>query len=367
MTWYWILRRNHYHYHPNGIALYAEKAVALIAAQSLEELKKGESTVYGLLADCKSLARMIQQKWNKLRDLGASDRPFVSPITPEKYEDLKLRIGRGRLMLLGFFLGEAFLNYLSLLVFISSSDPFMIFVRAVIAAMFTLVAFKIFNSTLEAWDPKEEAHLRVRATTAIGALVVLVSIAGVTTARARDFEGGADSGIGIVGLGFIFFSLVLPIAGGAVDLELGRTQPLYRRMRKWRASLKAVRKFEGRMHSDLTETYKVLTKVDTNIHEHASRMFAGVMDFRVAKNSRDERIGKPLEDLTGTPADTLGAFTSACLKACAARRDDYETSITPDRVELEALVKRSIEISGPLVAASGLEQNPVASAAKAAM
>src|SRR5438093_13567323 len=99
MAWYWIFRRDHLKYHPHGIKLYAEKAAALVAAEGLEELKKSESTVYGLLADCKALGRKIRQKWNKLKDLGSAEASFHSPIPPEEYEDLNIRIRRDRWIL----------------------------------------------------------------------------------------------------------------------------------------------------------------------------------------------------------------------------------------------------------------------------
>ncbi len=355
MTWYWLLRHGRYRVHPRGIANYADKASTLIAADGLADLQKAQHQIHDLLASCRGLARKIQQKWNKLRDLGAPDAPFVSPLKPEEYENLTLRISRGRWLLIGLVLGETFLNYLALMVIIPSDDPFMIVVRLVIAAIVTLVAFRVFHHTLEAWARSESAHglLQSRLASTAFAVVTLVAIAGVTIARARDFEGGTDGEIGIVGIGFILISLLLPVIGGEIDRELAHMRPTHKRLRKWRASLKELRAFEGRMQKDLTEIDNLLKKAETRIREHAERMYAGVVEFRVAKNNLDARRGKDEENLADTIAVAPEAFVDACLRHFEARKNAYIGEIQSNLDELHALVRRSIEGSTPLAAPSG--------------
>ena len=141
-------------------------------------------------------------------------------------------------------LGEGFLNYLTLLVVLPSNDLLLIIARAVIALIATIGTFKAFNWFLDAWDPTkdEESHWMMRVGSGALALAVLLVVGFVTTARARDFEGG-EGGLGIVAIGFIGLSLVLPIIGGVIELHLARIRPLHSRMRKWRASLIDLRKF----------------------------------------------------------------------------------------------------------------------------
>lgn len=363
MTWYWLLRHRKYRVHPRGIAHYGDKASTLIAADGLADLHKAQGQIHDLLAACRALARKIQQKWNKLRDLGAADAPFASPLKPEEYESLTLRINRGRWLLAGLVLGETFLNYLALMVIIPSDDPFMIFVRFVIAAIVTLVSFRVFHYTLEAWARKESelGLLQSRIASTAFAIVTLVAIAGVTIARARDFEGGSDGQIGIIGVGFILISLLLPIIGGEIDRELGLMRPTHKRLRKWRASLKELRGFEAAMQKDLTQIDNLLKKAETRIREHSERMYAGVVDFRVSKNNLDARRGKEQEDVAGTSAESAHSFLTACLTPFDARKDEYVASIMPSLQELQALVRRSIEGSAALVSQSGITE-PSASA-----
>lgn len=355
MSWYYLLRHRKFRVHPRGIANYADKASTLITADALEALQKTQQEVHGLLAACRGLARQILQKWNKLRDLGLKDAPFVSPLKPEDYEDLTLRINRGRWLVAGLVLGETFLNYLALMVIIPSDEPLMIVVRFVIATIVTLVSFRVFHYMLEAWAKKDDAAglLQSRAASTAFGVVTLVAIAGVTIARARDFEAGADGEIGIVGIGFILISLMLPVIGGEVDRELGLIRPMHRRLRKWRASLKELRGFEARMQKDLTEIDNLLKKAETRVRENAGRMYAGVVEFRVAKNNRDARRGNKEEDLSGSLAVDQDTFVKACLKPFESRRDEYVNGIKDDLSELHDLVRRSIEESGGLPGAEG--------------
>lgn len=359
MSWYYLLRHRRFRVHPRGIVNYADKASTLIAADALEELQKTQHQIHDLLAACRALARKIQQKWNKLRDLGSPGAPFVSPLKPEEYEDLTLRINRGRWLVMGLVLGETFLNYLALMVIIPSDDTFMIVVRFVIATIVTLVSFRVFHYTLEAWarTGNTPGLLQSRIASTAFALVTLVAIAGVTIARARDFEGGAEGEIGIIGIGFILISLMLPVIGGEIDRELGLIRPMHKRLRKWRASLKELRSFEAGMQKDLTEIDNLLKKAETKVRERAGRMYAGVVEFRVSKNNFDAKRSKPEEDLINTIAVGPEPFVSACLKPFESRKKDYVAEIQGDLDELHALVKRSIESSAPLAAQSGLQND----------
>jgi hypothetical protein len=346
MSWYWIIRYRSYRYHPSGIANYAAKAAALITADGLEDLEKAQHSVAKRLAVIKGMARLIHQKWNKLRDLGRPGSPFAAPFSPEENEDLHLRISRERWVLLGLLLGEGFLNYLSLMVIIQSEAALMLVVRVVIALVLTVVAFKVFHLCLDAWDPhkpKREGTPQLRLATAALSAFMLVSIAGVTVARARDFEGGSGGGIGIVGIGFIIASLILPVVGGAVDLQLGRIQPLHSRLRKWRAGHKVLRAFEGRIQGELTAIDDTLEAVTTRFKENASRMFAGVTDFRVAKNNLDVRLGANAEGVAGTAAESHDVFVETCFAPFRVRRDEYLASIDAEKSAILLLVRRDIE------------------------
>jgi len=349
MFWYWIWRERRYVLHPHGIARYAEKTAAVVSAYALEQLEKTQREVHDLLIECQRAAILIEQKWNKLCDLGNASNPLKSPVTPEEYEDLNLRVARGRWVFFGLLLGEGFLNYLALLIVLPGDEPLMLAARAAIALILTLVAFKVFHFALRAWDPAratETGDVTLKSATAALAAVTLVSIAGVSIARARDFEGGA-AGIGIVGWGFILASLILPVVGGVVDVELARIQPQHRSLRKWRNALKALRTFEGHLQADVTRIEKALEGVKTEVKQQSERFYAGVIDFRVYKDNRDARgglfrkiTGKP-EELDTTLANSEQAFLTAALAEFETRLEEYKKVVSEERTQVAKAAHRS--------------------------
>ena len=156
-----------------------------------------------------------------------------------------------------------------------------------------------------------------------------------------------------MGWGFILASLILPIVGGVIEFELGRLQPLHRRLVKWRASLKELRRFEGRMQKDLQAIDNLLETAETKLHEEASRMYAGVVHFRVLKQNLDARRGKELESLAGTSASDHATFLRACLFVFQRRKTEFVGSISGRLTELRDLVQRSIESSTAVMGVQG--------------
>jgi hypothetical protein len=351
--WYWWLAYRNFRSHPKGIANYADKAASIVAADGLAGLLRAQARISSLLIASRASARLIQQKWNKLRDLGAPNAPFVSPVTPEQYEDIRLRVHREWWVWLGLVAGEGFLNYLALLIIITSNEPLLVVARVVIALILTIVAFKVFHYAMEAWQPQQdqESHgWQGRLATATLGIVMLVAIAGISVARAHDFEGGAEGGIGFVGLGFILVSLILPVVGGYVDLERGRVRPVFRRLTKWRAALKDLRRLEADVQRKLTQIDEQLDHVTTELHEKAHRMYAGVTNFRVSKDLRDAKRGNGAEDLTHTMAKDRASFLAACAEPYETRKTKYMAALNVEKAEIMALAKRNIESQAPRAA-----------------
>jgi len=347
MSWYWVIRHRNYRLHPEGIAQYSDKAVDLVVADAHASLQSAQESISKRLATCKVAARIILQKWNKLRDLGHSNDPFASPIAPEAYESLRRQVARDSWVLLLAVLGEVFLNYLALMIIIPGRDPLLVAARCSIAALMTIATFKVFHKTIEVWMPGPAGHtamspMVVRVSTGVLALATLVSIAGISIARARDFEGGGER-IGIVGVGFILLSLILPIVGGAIDLGLDSLLPPYRRLRKWRAALKDLRRFEGQIHRELAAVDKDLEEVQTDLQEQAGRMHAGVLDFRVSKDNLDAKRGKERESVAGTTAESSAKFRAGCAERFEPRMKAFIEGIQFERNEVWELVRRAIE------------------------
>lgn len=352
MAWYWIMRYRNYRGHPLGVTRYSEKAAALVASDGLEALKSAQRGIEARLASCKGAARVVRQKWNKLRDLGRPGEPFATPVLPEEYEAVRSRYFREGWVLLAAIAGEMYLNYLALMIIIGGRDPLVAVARWMIALLMTIAAFKVFHKMLEAWMPpgdvsEEDRRHRILvrgATTALG-ILVLVATAAISVARARDFEGG-EAGIGIVGGGFILLSLILPIVGGMVDFDRDRHLPAYRRLRKWRRALKDLRSHEAALQDELTRIEEAIEHVKTQLHEDAVRMFAGVTDFRVSKERNDAKSNRQLEDLSGTPAESAHAFVEACMSLLRPRLGEFLAEIEAEREEVLSLARRAIEPAG---------------------
>ena len=97
--WLFFVRRRRFRTSRTGTALYAAFVAEFVVADGYELLRKAKSSVSSILGDAELLSRLIQQKWNKLKDLGKEGDRFVTPIPPEDYEDMSLRIASGRLIL----------------------------------------------------------------------------------------------------------------------------------------------------------------------------------------------------------------------------------------------------------------------------
>ena len=119
-----------------------------------------------------------------------------------------------------------------------------------------------------------------------------------------------------------------------------------------------LRKFEGSALAELKQMEDALNAVETHILEQAKRWYAGVLDFRVRKDNRDENNKRAREDLTGTVAENIDVFTEACIKPFKVKLEAFEMSIAADKNEIQELVNRSIEVSKPLSAANRIEREP---------
>jgi hypothetical protein len=186
---------------------------------------------------------------------------------------------------------------------------------------------------------------------------MLVAIRGVATARARDFEG-VDEGLGIIGLGFILLSLVLPPIGGAIDAHLDGIRPVYQRMKKWRASLIAIRRFERALGKVVTDVESTLNGVRTHCLHHASRIYPGVCDFAVAKDRLDIKRGQTVENREQTVAASLPTFAEACWRPVAPRFDQVVADTKGYRDTCEEIATRSIRTSEPLSRSFELHPEP---------
>src|SRR4051794_9215094 len=97
MFWWWRLRgARPYLDDTRGTKQYAEHCAALVASNAIAEWLKIQSAIHDVIGDCEARARVLRQKWNKLRDLASIDTPGATPIDPEEFERLTLKIRRAR-------------------------------------------------------------------------------------------------------------------------------------------------------------------------------------------------------------------------------------------------------------------------------
>jgi hypothetical protein len=344
--WFWRLRKDgKFLVHPNGVGHYADRAAAILVADALGRLQKVQAHLHEVAASAQRTAKLIQQKWNKLRDLAGPQTPGSMPVSREEYEGVRRRVQRHLFIILALVAGEAFLNYLSLVVVIAAEGLVFEAVRIVVALVLTLVAVLVFDYLFRGYLSKEPQPQPEKVLSTVLAAVTLVFIFGITLARARDFEGG-ESGIGMVGLGFILASLVLPVVGGWMYFERERSVPSYHRMRQWRRAMVALRKLEAELGNQVREAKKQLDGFEAGFDEDVNRWYGGVVEFRVKKGVRNPTSPDDVDVPSIAFAESQSAFRQECQNRFAAGAAPILQRIRADIDSLEALRARSIEPHG---------------------
>jgi len=342
--WFWRFRRDRgFLRHPNGVAEYADRAAAVLVADAFARLQKVQTELHETAATAQGTAKLIQQKWNKLRGLADASAPGSMPVSREEYEVVRRRVQRHVFMILALVTGEAFLNYLSLLVIITAGGIIFEAVRLVVAVVLTLLAILVFDYLFRAYLSKTPQPLPEKVLSAVLVVVTLGFICGITLARARDFEGSDAGGIGFVGMGFILASLVLPVVGGWMYYEREGAIPLYHRLRQWRRAMVDLRRLETKLGSQVNHARQLLKTVDADFQEQINRWYGGLVEFRVKKGVMNAG-GRATAD-TGSVsfAETQQAFKKHCESMFIEASKSILAEITNDIDTLEELRARSIE------------------------
>lgn len=302
--------------HPEGKKQFANWAQTTVIRKMQGPLQKLQSAVRHSKAGCVDIDRILSDKEKKLCDLGLS--PSQSDKPPLAAEEQELHVRKARFNFWCVFLlvmAEAALNFISMLILITEEGIQYDAVRIVLAFIVTAVAVFVFDRVWISWrEQKGRMGLPAAICWSIGGISVLFLLYAFSSARARDFEVGTKD---IIYYGFIILSLVLPVVAGWMWADRELILPGYRRLMRWKQTIKEIRNFERKRDRLAEEILKRFGDFRTDFDKLISDYWMVVNYFNTVKDGCNVRHNPPMtENIAGSPAENIDQFKKEPIKWC---------------------------------------------------